>query len=258
MLKRELSVAQSAAEEAGELLRKHFATLRKGQIHEKAAHEYVTDLDRAANRLIVARLRRAFPNHGIVSEEGLSRPSRSGHAWVIDPLDGTKNYVLRVPVYAVSLALTVNGMPILGVTRLPDTQESFTAVVGQGARRNGGRIRVSQTRSLRPSICSLSDGQTRAAINRALHIERRLDFSIRSLRHTGSTAYNLIAVACGRTDAALFAGPIHPWDVLAGTVIVREAGGEISTLEGRVFTPQSDTLLASNRQLHPLLIARLR
>ncbi len=257
MLTAALQTAERVAREAGRLLQRHFTTLHRRQIHTKAKAELVTDIDRQVNRLIIRRLLGKYPDHGILAEEGGNRPAPSGYRWIIDPLDGTTNYVTHIPYFSVSIALTVNGSPILGVVNAPETNECFTAIVGQGARLNGHAIHTSQVSALKNSMVAVSYGNSRTAITRAVEITRRLRFASHHLRHNGSAALDLAYVAAGRLDATIMAGRVHPWDAAAGVVIVREAGGQISDLDGQPFTWQSTALLASNFHLHRALLRKL-
>lgn len=257
MLTDALHTAERVAREAGRILQRHFSHLHRQQIHTKAKAELVTDIDRQVNRLIIRRLLAKYKNHGILAEEGGNRPAPSGYRWIIDPLDGTTNYVTHVPYFGVSIALTVNGNPILGVVNAPETNECFTAIVGQGARLNGRPISVSSVKTLKNSMVAVSYGSSRTAITRAVEITRRLRFAAHHLRHNGSAALDLAYVAAGRLDAAIMAGRIHPWDVAAGVVIVREAGGQVSDLNGQPLNWASTALLASNFHLHRALLRKL-
>lgn len=257
MIAEYLRTAETIGREAGRLLQQHFSKLHRRQIHTKAKAELVTDIDRQVNRVILRRLAAKYPSHGILAEEGGNRPSPSGYRWIIDPLDGTTNYVTHVPYFGVSIALTVNGSPILGVVNAPETDECFTAAVGRGARLNGRAIHVSRVATLHQSMVAVSYGNSRSAITRAVEITKRLGFASHHLRHNGSAALDLAYVAAGRLDAAVMAGQVHAWDVAAGVVIAREAGGEVSDLSGRPFTWKSSALLASNFKLHRALLRKL-
>ncbi len=258
MAREYLTVAERAARDAGRFIHQYFTKLRRSQIHTKQAGELVTDIDRAANRLIVRRLTRAFPRHGILSEEGLNRTTQTGETWLIDPLDGTTNYATHIPYFSVSIALMVNGNPRLGVIYAPETNECFIAQAGGGAWLNGKRIRVSGIATLRQSMVAIGYRNSRSAITGAVDLTRRLRFASHHLRHNGSVALDLAYVAAGRLDAVALTGTVNPWDVAAGTVIVREASGTVSELDGARFTLKSSTLLATNHQLHPALTKLLR
>lgn len=248
-----LRTAERITQAAGALLATHFDHLQRRQIHHAARHEYVTDLDRRVNRLISQRLKRAFPDDGIVSEEARPVVGHSGYTWHIDPLDGTSNYVSHVPYWAVSLALVVNGAPILGVVSAPLTRERFSALAGRGAWRNGRRIRVSAVASLRRAFVSF-DHHQKTFNATALRREQRLADACWHTRVVSSAALDLVSVAAGHLDATVMPGPVRSWDVLASALIAREAGAWISELTSQPFTLDSRDLLATTPALRrPLM-----
>lgn len=257
-LEKHRRAAETAVREAGRVLLRAFDRLERSAVRAKARHGLVTDADRAAERVLFGSLTRAFPADGILAEEGHRRVTRSGYTWVIDPLDGTQNFVSHVPVYAVSVALIVNGTPVLGVVGSPATQELFTAITGCGAVRNGRAIHVSRTRDFRQAIVSVSAGYGRRTRPTADEVRPRLTRRVLALRHSGAVALDLVAVGSGGIDAAVKNGPVHLWDVLAGALIAREAGGTVSELSGQPFTLGSRDLVASNGLLHRPLLALLR
>lgn len=257
VLEARLNVAQRIAREAGALLLQHFGRLAQREVHLTARHELVTDLDRRTNRLIVQRLRRAFPQDGTVSEEGRDRVGTSGYTWYIDPLDGTSNYVSQVPYWGISLALVVNGVPVLGVIAAPVRREVFSACAGQGAARNGRSIRASTTRRLAQAFVSVDTHHLKRRLTAALRMEHRLRKACGHTRPISCTALDLAHLAAGRLDGTVMPGPVRLWDVLAGALIAREAGGTVSELSGQPFTLGSRDLVASNGLLHRPLLALL-
>lgn len=248
-------VAEQVARQAGTLLKRHFRRLRSSEIHRKSPTELVTNFDREAERLVTRRLTRAFPADGLVAEEGTARLTRSGYTWYVDPLDGTGNYVQGRPGYAVSVALVVNGAVMLGVVYEPEADTLFSTVIGQGAKRNRRRLAVSAKRSLAQAVVSVSAGYGQRTRPTGKTLVYQIERRVRALRSSGAVALDLVAVASGKAEAALKAGPVHPWDVLAGLLLVREAGGTISDLRGEPFSLWSTDLLASNRHLHHDLLA---
>ncbi|MBI3115073.1 MAG: inositol monophosphatase [Candidatus Kerfeldbacteria bacterium] len=254
MLDRELQTATRAATDAGRLLKRHFLTLHAREIHQRRKHDLVTDYDRRANRLIVRRLSAVFPNHGIVAEEGDNRPTRSGYTWAIDPLDGTINYAAEIPYYAVSIALTVNGVPILGVVYAPDTKETSTAVVGKGARRNRRRIRVSKTTKLRDAFIDLEHTVAYPGPQRTASVTQRCLTAAAHVRRSGSAALDLCYLASGHIDGMVLSGPANAWDLYAGIVIAREAGAMVSDGRGQPFHLRSKHFVATNGAIHRQLL----
>jgi myo-inositol-1(or 4)-monophosphatase len=248
-------VAVAIALDAGAILRNRF-----GEPHDisfKGPLDLVTEADKAAESLIAARLRSAFPDHDLMGEEG-SRSENTGARlrWVIDPLDGTTNFAHGLPTFAVSIALEDAGQPVAGVIYDPMRNELFRAIKGGGATLNGEPIRVSRTEHVHSAI--LVTGFAHTLEQRRLQgmawcgmLERA-----RALRQTGSAALNLCYVAAGRLDGYWERG-IQPWDVSAGALLVAEAGGQASNREGGPFNAHDRVVVATNGLLHQELVAIL-
>jgi myo-inositol-1(or 4)-monophosphatase len=244
--------AAEIAREAGTLLRDHFAQPRnvrfKGQI------DLVTDADDAAENLIAARIRDAYPSHDFLGEEG-SRGSGapSPFRWVVDPLDGTTNFAHGLPTFAVSIALEEEGTAIVGVVYDPMRDELFVACRGGGATLNGQPLRVSGVDQLIGSL--LVTGFSYDFAYRAIQAEVWRDFltRVQAIRQTGSAALNLCYIAAGRLDGYWERG-ISPWDVAAGALLVSEAGGAVTDLRGGRFRSDDRQILASNGLIHRHLL----
>lgn len=259
--------ALAIAREAGALLREgYFAS---GSAHKEIAlksssMDLVTRYDKAAEDLIVGRLRDAFPDHRLVAEEGSTNRSDSPYLWLIDPLDGTTNFAHGFPVFAVSIALLENGQPCLGIVYDPTRDECFAAIVGQGATLTyaDGRteaLQVSSARTLQESLLATGfpyDVQTSDWDN--LKEFRAFLKRSRGVRRPGAAALDLASVAAGRLDG-YWEYKLSPWDVAAGILLVQEASGRVTSitngpihLEGRLH------LIASNGHLHEEMAAVLR
>jgi myo-inositol-1(or 4)-monophosphatase len=242
-----LDAAMEAAREAGEILLAEFE--RPVRISYKGDVDLVTDADRRSEEAIVGRLHSRFPRHAIVAEEGGGRHSDSRWRWLVDPLDGTTNFAHGYPCFCVSIALEEEGDLMVAVIYQPVSRELFTAVKGEGAYLNHRRIQVSQVDRLGRSL--LSTGFPAAKRSHIQNIDFYREFTLRShgVRRDGSAAMDLAAVACGRFDGFWEFG-LHPWDTAAGVLLVREAGGVVTTLSGEPFRVEHHETLASNGLVH--------
>jgi myo-inositol-1(or 4)-monophosphatase len=249
-----LNVAIAAAREAGALLRAGYGQTLA--VEHKSAIDLVTDYDRRAEALILARLRAAFPDHAVNAEES-GRSAGSAHEWLVDPLDGTTNYAHGFPVFSVSLALTLGGEPAVGVVYDPLRDELFTAQAGQGAALNGSPLRVSAVADLDRALLATGfayDVRTRAHNNLAEF--SRFLLRCQGVRRAGSAALDCAWVAAGRLDG-YWELSIQPWDVAAGALLVREAGGLVTTPAGGPDFLAQGAILASNGRLHAEMLAVL-
>jgi myo-inositol-1(or 4)-monophosphatase len=240
--------AIEAAHSAGVVLRQW---AEKFTVFEKGPANLVTEADFAAQDVIVRCIRSRFADHGFLGEEELdeARPDQP-FRWIIDPLDGTSNYVHGFPYYAVSIGLEREGKLVLGVIYDPNRNETFYAEQGNGAWLNESPIRTSAVSELSKAfvVASLPPGVRAGSpsVNRFLRVLPRAQ----TVQRTGSAALNLAYVACGRIDA-FWSSSLKPWDVAAGTVIVSEAGGIVSRMNGDVFDLMvSDLLSANNTNVH--------
>jgi myo-inositol-1(or 4)-monophosphatase len=217
--------------------------------------DHVTDVDRASERLIVEGIMRARPDDGILGEEGSARTGTSGWRWVIDPLDGTTNFVYGLPAYAVSIGVELDGRAMVGVVVDAARSETFTAVLGGGAWLGEERLSCRTTETL--SLALVGTGFSYDAERRARQgtIVAGLLPEVRDIRRVGAAAIDLCWVACGRLDAFYERG-LQPWDLAAGALIAAEAGAAVSDLDGG--PPSGELTLAANPVLATQLRARLR
>lgn len=239
-----LGTAETAARMAGEVLEDWASRFT---VSEKSRANLVTEADFAAQEAIHRHIVGRFPDHGFLGEEGLNQPQGdSAYRWIIDPLDGTSNYVHRFPYYCVSIALEKDGELILGVIYDPNRDELFSAAQGKGATLNGDAIQpTGDVTSLQSAmaVASLPVATTRQdpAVARFLTVLP----IVQSLQRTGSAALNLAYVACGRIDL-YWSSSLYAWDMAAGVLIVREAGGSVTRLNGEPFHVDQPEILASN------------
>jgi myo-inositol-1(or 4)-monophosphatase len=230
-------------------------------VREKGRFDLVTEADVASQRAIQAYLSQRFPGHGFLAEEeGASRGQPADDApptWIVDPIDGTTNYVHDCPMYCVSIGLWAGGELVVGVVLDPTRPELFSAARGQGAWLNGRRLQVSRASRLDEALLATGFPADLRGQERTLAWWRHFSLRTRSLRRTGSTALNLAYVAAGRFDG-YWAFDNHAWDVAGGVVLVREAGGMITNVDGTPFDPFTADGVASNGQLHPIMLEVLR
>jgi myo-inositol-1(or 4)-monophosphatase len=243
-----LEVAVEAASEAGAVLRTEFD--RPKQISYKGEVDLVTESDKRSESIIVSKLRNHFPQHAIVAEEGSRGAAASAkYCWHVDPLDGTTNFAHSYPCFAVSIGLAEDGEPVVGVVLNPLTNEVFRAVRGEGAYLGHKRIHVSTVEKLATSLVSTGFPTHQRANNRNIHYYWEFTMRSHGVRRDGSAALDLCSVACGRFDGFWEFG-LNSWDTAAGLLIVREAGGMVSDLEGRPYHPGDPSLLATNGRIH--------
>ncbi|MCM2257189.1 MAG: inositol monophosphatase [Vicinamibacteria bacterium] len=230
---------------------------RRGQaieIQHKGVVDLVTEVDRASEDAILRVLRERFPDHDIVTEETDLARTGSEWVWYVDPLDGTTNYAHGYPFYCASVGLTRNGERIAGAVYDPVKEELFTAERGAGAFLNGRRLRCTQTSELLQSL--LVTGfpyDFRDDVDRALVLFRALIARARAIRRDGAAALDLAYMAAGRIDA-FWEERLKPWDVMAGALMVEEAGGRASRFDGTPMGVAADEVLVSNGPLHPALL----
>jgi myo-inositol-1(or 4)-monophosphatase len=246
-----LSTAVEIAREAGALLAQLFESPQEISYKRKA--DLVTEADRRSEALIVERLRSHFPTHAVVSEEGGGQKTGSDYCWYVDPLDGTTNFAHGFPVFCVTLGLACRGEVVAGVVYDPIREELFAAERGCGAYLNDKRIRVSKTASLSESL--LATGFPPFATNHDLNIQFYFRFTMLShgIRRPGSAALDLCSVAAGRFDG-FWELKLNPWDKAAGSLLVTEAGGRVTDLEGRPFDVLGDEVFGSNGLVHDEMV----
>jgi myo-inositol-1(or 4)-monophosphatase len=246
----ELNLARAAAREAGHAIMRAFGT--QHTVIYKSPDQPQTAADLEADRILHRILLGAHPDYGWLSEETADDPARLERArvWIVDPIDGTRSYMANRPEFAISIALAEHGRAVLGVISNPATGELFWAIEGEGAfDGTGQRLRVTDTRSL-PAVLIASRSEIRAGDFRKLGLDWQL-------QPMGSTAYKLALTAAGRADIFLSRGPKSEWDVCAGDLIVREAGGRVTDLHGSPLRynrrdPYVHGILASNGCLHEI------
>lgn len=233
----------------------------KFNAREKGRADLVSEADLGAQNAIRAFLNERFPSHGFLGEEGDAAKARPGPGapptWIVDPLDGTTNYVHDLPLYSVSIGLEVAGELVVGVVYDPNRGEMFHAAAGQGARLNDAPIRTSATASLGSALLATGFPPDLRGNERALDWWRHFSFRARSLRRLGSTAINMAWLSSGRLDG-FYAFDNNVWDVAGGVVLLREAGGTVTNSDGTPYDPYRSDCCATNGPLQAVLLAELR
>ncbi len=253
-----LNTAISAALKAGNFIARSMDRLDTLQVNNKAPQDYVTEVDQRAEQIIIETIRKAYPSHDFWGEESGFNDNGSESVWIIDPLDGTTNFIHGMPHFAVSIALRHQGDLTQAVIYNPMTQELFTATKGSGAQVNNRRIRVANRRSMEGAL--LGTGFPYRAehnIDRYLESFRLLHPDTAGIRRPGSAALDLAFVAAGRFDGFWEFG-LSPWDIAAGVLLVREAGGLVGDLSGGTTHMSSGNILAANPRLFDLMVKRLQ
>jgi myo-inositol-1(or 4)-monophosphatase len=243
-----LTLCEEAAQAGAETL---LDWIGRFQVREKGPADLVTEADAASQEAIRKVLMAAVPDHGFVGEEGTEAVNPAAeYCWLADPLDGTTNYVHQVPHYAVSLALVHRGRPIAGVVLDPISRETFSAARGQGAFLNGIAMHTSDVSDLPQALIAASFSARVAADSPEIDQFTAVLLNCQAVRRTGSAALNLAYVAAGRFDG-FWAQSTKSWDVAAGVLLVEEAGGIVTRMDGGTFDLQTPHPVASaNADLH--------
>jgi myo-inositol-1(or 4)-monophosphatase len=248
-----LEAAAEAGKKAGALLLDY---ARSGfRIEHKNPINLVTDADHAAERCVIDHIRTCFPTHGFLAEErGRIEQSSSPYLWIIDPLDGTTNFAHGYPAYCVSIGLEYRGRCVLGAVFDPSRDDLFTAAEGCGARLNSRPIHVSDTMTLDNSLLVTGFAyDIRESPRNNLDHFAKFALKAQGMRRTGSAALDLCYVAAGRFDG-FWEVRLNPWDMAAGSVIVREAGGRLTDFLGNELSIYGQELVASNGHIHEAML----
>ncbi|MCC6857009.1 MAG: inositol monophosphatase [Bryobacterales bacterium] len=250
-----LETAAEIARDAGALLMRFS---ERGIGYElKGEFDLVTEADRASERLVVERLRSHFPTHSLVSEEGGGYEGSSEYRWYLDPLDGTTNFAHGFPLYNVTLGLERAGELVAGVIYDPNRDEMFAAERGGGAYVNNRRIRVSRQKRLEDALLATGFPSRKRHLNINVHFYWQMGMVTHGVRRSGSAALDLAWVACGRLDGFWEFG-LNPWDMAGGLVIIEEAGGRCTDMNGGAHSLASPHLLADNGLIHDQALAVFR
>jgi len=253
-----LNIATGAARDAGNIILRSIDKLDRIKIEVKAQNDFVTQVDRKAEEVIIEAIHKAYPDHGIIAEESGTHNEDSDYTWIIDPLDGTTNFLHGFPQYAVSIGLQLKGRMEVAVVFDPIKNELFTAARGDGAQLNGKRLRVTDHKGIKGAL--LGTGfpfkqpqhlDTYLATFKAVHPQAA------GIRRAGSAALDLAYVAAGRLDGFWEIG-LNSWDMAAGVLLVREAGGIVTDFSGEGNYLETGNVVAAASKVYPALYEAIK
>jgi len=247
-------VATQAAKEAGSLIMAHFQG--EMRIKYKGRTDIVTDVDIMAEKAIMSLFQEEFPGFGIITEESQNIASDSGYTWIVDPLDGTRNYAFGIPHFCVALALAQGDEVLLGIIYDPLRGEFFRAEKGRGAFLNDSPISVSKKTTVQGSLVGFDMGYDVERGREVLDVASALWPGVLSVRVMGSAALGLAYAACARLDI-YFHLSLYPWDLAAGILLIEEAGGAISELDGKPASINSVSIIGTSRAIHQDFVQRV-
>ena len=251
-----LNTAVKAARKAGNIINRATRDLDLLKVESKRQNDFVTEVDRAAEAAVIAVLREAYPNHSILAEEsGASKGSQGEYEWVIDPLDGTTNFIHGVPQFAVSIGLRHKGIVTQAVIYDPAKNELFTATRGAGAYLNDKRMRVGKRERIGDALIGTGFPFSKIdLLERYIEMFRKVTLNCAGIRRPGAAALDLAYVAAGRFDGFWEMG-LAPWDMAAGTLLVQEAGGLVGDFSGESGFFESGEIVAGSPKVFAQLLA---
>jgi len=249
-------VALGAVKKAGQILLKEYKNFDRGKIKLKSHHEILTRADLLSEEIIIKEIRKYFPSHQILSEESGEIKSSSDYLWIIDPLDGTTNFSIHNPLWSISLAIAYQAEIILGVVFAPFLDEMYIAEKDKGAKLNGRKINVSSTQEGKV-INTFCHGREEKHVKKAIKYYSYQKMHELDCRQLGSAAIELAFVAAARIESIVIPGA-NPWDVAAGVLLVREAGGRVTDFNGRNWNLDSPDIVASNGKVHNEILRVVR
>lgn len=246
----EMDTAIKAAKEAGDIL---MGLYGHAKAQFRADKSIITKVDLATEKKIKTILAKDFKDYNFYGEESGMGRRKSKYMWVVDPLDGTTNYAIKNPFFCTSIALAYEVEPVLGVVYNPVTKELFFAEKGKGAYLNDRKMQVSNKTDLSESILTFCHSNKPESLTRMLEIFNKLKSKTQHFRQIGAAALELSYLGAGRTEAFVMPGT-NPWDVAAGSLIVKESGGLVTNLKNKEFNINSNDILATNKRLHEQLL----
>ena len=248
-----ISVAREAAFKASKILMASYGRLKNSQIGMKSKNDFVTEIDKRSEKTIIQTIKKYFPDHAIQAEEsGISQGEET--LWIIDPLDGTSNYIHQFPLFSISIGVMQEGRMAAGLIYDPVHKELFTAEKGRGAYLNDRRIHASRVPRLADALMTTGiPFRARERFDEYLKSFEKISLGSVGMRRGGSAALDLAYVACGRFDG-FWELDLSPWDIAAGSLIVEEAGGKVTDMWGGQDHFKSGDTLASNTLIHKELL----
>ncbi len=258
MLDKMETVAQKAIFEAGDLIREHIGRVSDSWVDTKGPSDYVTEIDKRCEQLIMDAVRKNFPDHHIMSEETANDGMHPGYTWVIDPVDGTTNFIHGFPFVAVSIAVCKEKKPVLGYVLDPVRKELFSAKKGGGAWLNNSKLRKLQR--VEPDVALIATGfpfRTKDYIDAYLGAFKSVFLRVSGIRRAGAAALDLAYIAAGRVDGFWEAG-LKAWDIAAGALLIREAGGTISDFWGEENFLVNGNVVGGGPAVYPFLLEQVQ
>jgi myo-inositol-1(or 4)-monophosphatase len=253
-----LTTAVKAARKAGSLITRASFDLDRLTVRTKRQNDFVSEVDDAAEEAILSILKGAYPSHGFLAEESGEKDAQAEYVWVVDPLDGTTNFLHGFPQYCISIGLLHRGTPAQAVVYDPNRNELFTASKGSGAFLNDRRIRVSRIDKLQNALVATGFPFREVGhLDDYLRMMKNVILASSGIRRPGAAALDLAWVAAGRTDAFWEIG-LSPWDMVAGALLVREAGGLVGDLEGENRHLETGRIVATNAKLFAAMLKTLK
>lgn len=256
-------IAIEAAQEAGKMLLKEFENFDRTKSELKSQLEIVTKADLKSEKMIIKKVKNSFPDHKILAEESGKQKGSADYLWIIDPIDGTTNFSMHNPLWSISIGVAYQDEIILGVVYAPFMDEMFIAESGEGAKKNsprqGGASKKIQVSNITEGkvLNTFCHGSSKAALKKAIKYYNYQKLHGFDCRQLGSAAIELSYVASGRIESIVIPG-VNAWDVAAGVLLVREAGGRVTDSDGSEWTLRSKDIVASNGKVHDQLLKVLK
>ncbi len=258
LIQKLLGIAVSAARLAGDIIIKNLGHLSKEDVQTKQAFDFVTKVDRWSEAVIMQTIRETLPSHRFLTEETLKQEDTGDYRWIIDPLDGTTNYIHSYPMFSVSIALEYQSEVLLGVVFDPLRDELFHAVKGRGSFLNNEKISVSGVNALERSLIATGfPFRAKDMIDHYLRAFKKIFLGVSDIRRAGSAAIDLAYIAAGRFDG-FFELKLSPWDIAAGSILITEAGGMITDFGGGNDYLLTGNIVAGNGYIQPQILKAVR
>lgn len=256
MYKKELQVTKMAAKEAGLFLKKEFLNWH-GKTEYKGSQEVVTRCDKKAEKMIISKIKKHFTGHSFLGEEGGMKDKKSDYFWVIDPLDGTNNFIQHNPNFTTSIALLYKNEVVLGVTYAPILNEMYWATKNGGAYKNNKKISVSKLGKLNKAVVCYNHGRGVDSKKKSFKIYQHFQTHAFRARNYFSTTLQMAMVAAGHLDIYIVP-KARLWDIAAGIIILQEAGATLTDWQNRPWKKSSKSILAANKKLHKTCLKELK
>lgn len=244
-------------EETSQLVLKNYSKVKKIS-YKKGVFNLVTNVDHQVEELIIKNIHSKFPNHSIIAEESGKDIKDPKYKWFIDPIDGTTNFAHGYPCFCISIGFAIDDIMLFGLIKNPITNELYSSIKGQGAKLNGKSIKVSKIKKLKESLLATGFPHDKKS-SKIMNFKNfeRLTIATQGVRRGGAAAMDLCYVAAGKLDG-FWEIKLNPWDVAAGTLILKEAGGKITAFKGKKFDLYGSQIVATNGHIHKELIKHLK